>query len=264
MIANPNLYLLLKQIATEQSDIRLMNVYKGLPISHDAHINSVNDSEIHVQSNRHQLACLYHQQETFLQSTEFPFVIRSQVISLHLGRQDATLSNLEIAPNNIGKREQIRVEPDEALTAYIRFNEAPMGIVAPVADISAEGAAVYLEPYMYSPRQCQPGLPVVVSVTLPDTVSQKLKKAVPRPLPGNRSTGTLHPEASIGAAGTVVLSTTGKIASVRSELIGFRVGLRLFFKDLARTVILQYIAQRQSEIIRDLSLLSDELYRLKK
>jgi hypothetical protein len=39
--------------------------------------------------------------------------------------------------------------------------------------------------------------------------------------------------------------------------------MRLFFKDLSRTVILQYIAQRQSEIIRDLTLLSEELYKLK-
>jgi hypothetical protein len=40
--------------------------------------------------------------------------------------------------------------------------------------------------------------------------------------------------------------------------------MKLFFKDLSRVVILQYIAKRQSEIIQDLRILSDDLYSRKK
>lgn len=263
MSADLNLYLLLKQVAQTQPNVRLLNVYKGLPISHEASISAISDSEVHVHSDKYQLACLYYQQETYLQGAEFPFTIRSQVMSLHLGREDAILSDLEVAPQNVGHREQIRVEPEEPLVALIQFNGVSMGIAAPVADISVEGAGIYLEPYMYSPRLCQPGSQVSISITLPDTASQKLKKVITRPLQNMKLTGGLPADASVGSAGTVVITTVGKVVSVRSELVRYRVGLRLFFKDLARSVILQYISQRQSEIIRDLSILSDELYKKK-
>lgn len=259
-----NLYPYLRQIASNHSAVKLLNVYKGLPISYDAKIHSVGESEIQVHSNRYQLACLYYQQETYLQGEELPFGLRAQVLSLHLTNESATLSNLEAAPNKVGLRSQIRVEPEEQLIALIQFQGAPMSVTAPIADISAEGAGIYLEPYMFSPRLCQVGNLVSVSISLPDTVSQKLIKTT-RPLRDIRTTGPLrHDAAAIGSAGTVVLTTTGKITSVHSELIRYRVGLRLLFKDLSRTVILQYIAQRQSEIIRDLSILTDELYHRKK
>ena len=263
-MANLDLFPLLRQIAKDRSDIRLLNVYKGLPISYDAQIHSVGDSEIQIHSNRFQLACLYYQQETFLQGEALPFVLRSQVVSLHLGKEDATLSNLELAPQSIGNREQIRVEPDGQLFALIQFSGAPIGLSAPIADISAEGAGVYLESYMFSPRFCYPGNSISVSITLPDTVSQKLKKSFSKPLRDIKTTGSLHADAAIGSAGTVVITTLGKVTSVRSEFIRYRVGLRLFFRDLSRSVILQYIAQRQSEIIRDLSILTDDLYNRKK
>ncbi len=263
-MSNLDLYPYLRQIARNQSDIKLLNIYKGLPISYDAQISSVGNSEIQVHSNRAQLACLYYQQETYLQGEELPFVLRSQVISLHLGKEDATLANLEVASNSVGNRSRIRVEPEEPLIALIQFSGASMSVTAPIADISAEGAGVYLEPYMYSPRLCQPGNQVSISITLPDTVSQRIKKNFTKPLRDIKTTGSLHSDASIGSAGTVVISTIGKITSVHSELIRYRVGMRLMFKDLSRTVILQYISQRQSEIIRDLSVLADELYSRKR
>lgn len=239
-----DIFRYLKELAQKQSAIKLLNVYKGLPISHDARISSVGESEIQVHSNRYQLASIYYQQETYLKGEELPYVVRSQVTSLHLGREDATLTNLEMASQNVGKRSQIRVEPDEQLIAVIQFNGAPMGLAAPIADISSDGAAVYLEPYMFAPKICRPGNQVSVSITLPDNISQKIKKPC--------------------TSGTVALSTTGEVMSVRSEFVRYRVGMRLFFKDLSRTVILQYISQRQSEIIRDLAQLSDELYSRKK
>jgi hypothetical protein len=234
----------LREIVRNQSAVKLLNVYKGLPISYDTQISSIGKSEIRVHSNRFQLASLYYQQETYLKGETLPYVLRSQVASLHLGKEDATLTQLEVASNDVGKRSQIRVEPGDTLIALIHFFGAPMALAAPIADVSADGAAVYLEPYMFSPRLCRPGNQVTVNITLPDNMSQRIKKA--------------------GESGTVVLSTAGEVISVRSELSRYRVGMRLFLKDLSRTVILQYISQRQSEIIRDLSQLADELYSRKK
>ena len=122
MLPNVDPYRLLEQIARNRSEIKLLNIYKGLPISHDVRINSIDNAEIQVLSNRHQLACLYHQRETYLQGAELPFILRSQVVSLHLGRESAILTNIVVAQNGIGERTQIRVEPDEPLLAVVKFD----------------------------------------------------------------------------------------------------------------------------------------------
>lgn len=255
-----DLYLRLRQIAERQTDIRLLNVYKGLPISYDAQIHAVGDRELRVHSSLNQLACLYYQGETFLQVTELPFALRSQVVSLHLGKQDATLTNLEVASRNVGNRSQIRVEPDEPLMALIQFEGAPIGLSTPIADISAEGASVFLEPYMYAARICRPGNAVSVSITLPDSISQKMKKFVNKPV--RETYGSLLGDPSRQPANTITMNTTGKITSVLPQPAWrrYRVGMQLLYKDLSRAVILQYISQRQAEIIRGLNLLSQELY----
>ena len=260
-------YLLLEQIARNQSEIKLLNVYKGLPISYDVRIHSIGNSELQVHSNRNQLACLYYQRETYLQGEELPFTLRSQVMSLHLGKEDAVLANLEIAPNSIGNRTQIRVEPDEPLLAVIRFEGSSSEFFVPVADISAEGAGVYFEHYMFPTRLCQPKSGISMSIWLPDTNSSKRKKLPTRSLVESRNSKLFsRSDLPNGQEGKVVLTTKGNVVSVRPEFHSsrYRIGLRLFFKDLSRTVILHYISQRQSEIIRDLSVLTDELYSRKR
>ena len=262
-----NLYFLLSQIARNQSEIKLLNIFKGLPISYGVRLDSVGDSEIQVHSNRYQLACLYYQGETYLQAKELPSVLYSQVVSLHLGKEDATLTNLELAPNSIGNRTQIRVEPSEPLVASLRFHSSASEFFVPLTDISGEGAGAYVEDYMFPVKLCRPGNDFSMTISLPDTVSQKIKKLATKPLMEGQSVKSFLSMNSLRSQDNkVAITTQGKIVSVRPDFRSkrYRVGMRLFFKDLSRTVILQYISQRQSEIIRDLSVLTDELYSLKK
>jgi hypothetical protein len=257
---NDDLIRLLGQIGRSQSDIKLLNIYKGLPISYDTNINSVGDFEICVPTSRQHIACLYYQRETYLQGGRLPFLIRSQVISLNLAKENAVLANFEVAKPDIGKRAQIRVEPDEPLIAFIQFMNSGYELPAPLSDISAEGAGIYLESELFPSRQFQTGKEIMVSIAFPDTIAQKIIKTSTKSLIEIRSTKPLR---SAGLQdGKVTITARGKIVSVLHEphLDRYRVGMRLFFQDLARTVILQYVSQRQAEIIRDLRILSDELY----
>ena len=258
MALSDNLILLLGQASTSQSEIRLLNIYKGLPIICETSINSVGDFEIHVPSNKQQIACLYHQRETFLHVEKLPFLIRSQVMSLNLDKEDAILANFEVAKPDIGKRAQIRVEPEDSLIAFIQFAGSSYEIPAPLADISAEGASIYLETHQFSTRLFQPGNEISITISFSDSLSQKIKKLTTKTLTRTNSPGRQD--------GNVIINSRGKIISVRPEihLNRYRVGMKLFFHDLARMVIFQYISQRQSEIIRDLRILSDELYSRKK
>lgn len=256
-----DLIQILAQTARNRGEVRLLNIYKGLPILFETNINSVGNFEILVSGSRQQLACLYYQRETYLQLKDVPFIIRSQVMRLNLAREEATLAEFEKAQNNIGKRTQIRVEPEDAVLTSIRFTGTNSEIVAPLADISAEGAGVYVEPYLFPPRLFQPGGELTMSITLPDAVTQKIRN-----LP-QRATKPLQQRNLVGErGGKITITAQGKIVSTRldAQLKLYRAGIRLYFQDLARMVILQYISQRQIEIIRDLRILSDELYRAKK
>jgi hypothetical protein len=187
------------------------------------------------------------------------------VTSLNLAKEAAVLANFEVAKPDIGKRAQIRVEPSEPLLAFIQFISSGYELPVPLADISAEGAGFYLETHLFPVRKFQPGNEIMISVSFPDTLSQKIIKLTTKPLVESRGTKPLL--YSTGwQDGKVTISARGKIASVfpELELNRYRVGMRLYFQNLARMVILQYVSQRQAEIIRDLRILSDDLYSRKK
>ena len=245
-----NVQLLMELLVKNQRPLRLLNKYKGLPISYEATISAVGENAVEVHSNRYQLACLYLQRETYLRAEEPTLVFHSQVTSLQPGKENAVLTDLVMVENGIGGRTEIRVEPDELIMAAVRFDDAPMQIFAPLADISAGGAGVYIGRDMFPSRSCHPGAGVFVSVALPDTAAR-------------RASGMLNKPPQKVDVGKVTITARGKVVTVRPypELEHFRVGMELGFKDLARAVILQYISQRQNEIIRDLGILSNELYR---
>ncbi len=258
---------LFRQVARNRSEIRLLNIYKGLPISYETNVESVVASEIKVPSSRHQIACLYYQGESYLQGAELPFIIRSEVVSLNLAREYVTFSNFEAARRNVGNRAQIRVEPEEPLIVSLKFTGSASEFLAPVTDISVNGASIYFESFMFPARVCQPGNELTMTLPLPDSISNKLRKLSQKPkLDGRKGTAPLRPNATGGLDGRIVITAHGKVVAVRPEphLSRFRVSTQLFFKDLSQMVISQYISQRQSEIIQDLRLLSEELYKVAK
>jgi hypothetical protein len=241
---------ILGRIARNRSEITMLNIYKGLPISYETSIHSVGEFEICVPSSRQHIACLYSQRETYLQGKGLPFLIRSQVISLNLDKEDALLSNFEVAKPSIGKRTQIRVEPDELLIAFIQVIDSGFDLPAPLADISAEGASIYLDSQLFPARQCRVGREAKITLSFPDSISQKVKRL------------SLKPALQNWPDGKVTISAQAMITSVIPELPlnRYRVGMKVYFQDLARMVVLQYLSQRQVEIIRDLRLLAENLY----
>lgn len=263
-----DLLQLLRQLSRNQSTIRLLNIYKGLPISYDTNIISVGFSEIQVPGSKNHIACLYYQGESYLQGDEFPFVIRSTVKSLNLAQNYAVLTNFEVAQNNIGKREQIRVEPDDPLIVSIQFRGSAYDFITPLADISASGASVFFDDFLFPARLAVPGNEFTMTITIPDFIARKMKKIPPQQRMASETrkvTAPFRPAPPSGQDGQIVIKASGRIIAVRpeAELKRYRVNAQVFFKDLSRMVILQYISHRQSEIIKDLRILSEDLYNRK-
>lgn len=270
-IPSMDLLQVLRQAARNRSGIRLLNIYKGLPISYATNIVSISLSEIQVTGSKSHIACLYYQGESYLQGDELPAVIHSTVKSLNLAQDSAVLTNFEIAENNIGKREQIRVEPDDPLVVSIQFKGSSYQFLAPLADISANGVSVYFESFIFPARHCQPGNEFMMTISIPDFVARKMKKLPPRPGSESRNEGRkvltapLRANPTGGQDGQIVITANGKVIAVRPELETdrLRVSAQVFFKDLSRMVILQYISHRQTEIIKGLRILSEDLYNRK-
>ena len=78
-------------------------------------------------------------------------------------------------------------------------------------------------------------------------------------------TGPLRANLAKGQDGQIAITASGKVIEVHMGAASnrYRVGVQVFFKDLSRMVILQYIAHRQSEIIQDLQAFSEDLYNSK-
>jgi len=251
---------LFRKIAREQSGIELLNIYKGLPITQETRIVSVGMTEIQVEGNRSHVACLYYQGESYLRSKDLPFIVRSKVKSLNLEHNSAVLSDFEVARDNIGMRAQIRVETDSNLIATVQFKQSAFEFKTTMVDISASGASVYFEDYIFPFRICQPDAELTMHIPIPDFVSKKLMaRSSPRTtaplryLPSNQD-GDIH------------INASGRVVAIRPEPENkrYRVSVQLFFKDISRMVILQYISHRQAEIIKDLRVFADNLYNSKK
>jgi hypothetical protein len=258
-----DLLQLLRQIARNQSSIKLLNIYKGLPISYATNIVSVGMSEIQVVGSRNHIACLYYQGESYLQGDELPATVRSTVKSLNLAKDYAILENFEFVQNSIGNRSQIRVEPDDSLMVTVQFKGSSFEFLSPLVDISANGASVFFESYMFPDRLSQPGSELKMTISIPDFVSHKIKKLSQRPgTEGRKVTSPLRANPLSGIDGQIMITATGKVIAIHPdvELNRYRVSAQLFFKDLSRMVILQYISHRQAEIIKELRILSEDLY----
>ncbi|MEI7846840.1 MAG: hypothetical protein WCK35_13650 [Chloroflexota bacterium] len=260
---NMELLDLFKPGAENKTKIRLFNIFKGLPITTEASISLIGNSEITVACNRYQLSCLYHQRETFIQSPELPYIIRAQVMTINLSKEEATLSGFEITQNDIGNRMNIRVIPSDQLVGIFQIKSHPTKVIAPIADISIQGMSVFINNLLFPIKLFRTGDDVNFSITFPNDISLKLKKELSKPSPITRNSRRIlriiKPQLPIG---NIEIDVRGKVLAMRSENKGFRhrVSLQLFLNENERMILSKYIALRQSEIIQDLRFFSEDLF----
>lgn len=267
MTSLPEIFGKIDHIINSQTRIRLLNIYKGLPITNDSTITFVDDNEIHVSSSRNQISCLYYQHETFIQGVDLPFTIRGEVTSLNLTKQEAVLKNFEIRPNNIGKRMNIRVEPSSTLMGVIQFKDHPARLTAPIADISGFGVSVFMRDFLFPVKLFQTGNEINISIRLPETVVKKTVKLSPRQLNDSRSVFIpVRKQTPESKDGQIEINAWGKILGVSTEKITnrYRVNIKLILRETDKSYVSNFITQRQNEIIQDLRFLTDNLFGEKK
>ncbi len=268
---------LLRRVAAAEAEIRLLNVYQGIPIAFPAAIVYVGQNSITVKTERYQLVCLYQERQTFIQYPGFPAVIRARVERIEPLALQASLFEFEYMREGIGERRQIRVWPKEGVTGELQLSDRTEAIRGDLADISLDGMGIYLPDADYYAHIFRQGRKVLVSLRLPGVFHLQQ----PRRYDASASGGidrydrtqlrlsTIHTpaygsdrddSATVKAVHSPEIEVDGVISNYYTEANTrrYRIGVRLQPNELYRSIVSQFISQRQSEIIQEIN----AIYRL--
>lgn len=267
-------YDLLHQIARTEAKLRLVNVYKGVPIASEAVLVALDKETVTVEVDRYQLVCLYHDRQTFLQSLPLPEILRAQVMSLDTKQLRAVLGHLQVMRSRVGDRMNVRVHPKDLIEGEVLAKDVIEHFVAELADISIDGLGIYIQRAAYSSRLLPVGANVVVHLRLPGNYQlverrstldfgeeqssldrfdrQSVRMSY---LSGiSRSDEIDPPDLRRRYVKFPTLKIQGSIVNIRDDAPHprFRLGIRTRPDDPSRPILNQFISQRQSEIIREL------------
>lgn len=267
---------ILRNLAAAEKQIRLMNVYQGIPISYQASIQGVGSGSVKVQTEKYQLVCLYRERETCLQHPELPAVVKARVLDMDIPYLRATLGEFQYLHEGVGDRRQVRVWPKEMITGGLQTVDRSDTNTGELADISADGLGIYIPENEFSPRIYRQGRKISISYRLTGTYQLPPPKKYETSYssdPTVRFDRTQLRLSSIhtptwqsggrdqGSSARIVhspeLEVTGIIANLAYEANNkrYRLGIKLLADENYRIVVTQFIAQRQSEIIQEINAL---------
>jgi len=269
-----------QQASREKKNIRLINVYKGFPISYPGTVITVDKKELKVKTEAFQAVCLYLDKETYIQSDMFPAIVRANVTGLEFNKLEVTLSAFRYVVGGIGDRTQVRVGPKEPLEGTIQSKERHTIVRAELADLSLDGLAVYLEPQLFTPRLYYKGAELFIHLKLPGVKKKPVPMDTESSFPTRpevqprfndvRTAPTSRPQmeyppiytTSTPQRGEFVI--LGTIVNVREEALyrRMRLGIRIDNEGPSRSLISEFLLQRQTEILREIRGLYNALLRV--
>jgi len=261
------------QIVETGKELRLVNEYKGIPISFAANIIEIGRSSIRIKTEKYQIVCLYKERFTYLSSNFLPRNITARVILLDVGKMEAILSKFAFAGSGVGQRNQVRVEPETAIDSIIRAETLPLSIAGELADISQDGLGIYVNQSDYYPEIHRRGVAVRVYIKLPLVTRISGRRIDMTSLPKfevaanfdsyspisyeTRPDQREYPTADVSGdylSHTQDVVVHGTIVNIRAELYARRqrLGIRINEKDPSRALITRFITRRQAELTREI------------
>jgi len=271
MITEEEILIAFQQALNQKKEIKLINTYKGLPISFPASVISVTHDSAMVKVDRSQIVCMYHDHDTFVQGETFKETIKAYLTQIDLVKLEVILSYFEIPDSSFNDRSNIRVEPNNPISGNIKTREARIPFRGQLADISENGMGIFIEERLFHPNIYHPGAEIAVEVNLPSsgkfgtrTVIQYGSGKKDEQFDAQISRLNMFPETT--KAGTSLSSTTfsldqagglelhGTVVRVNREqsLRRYRIGIRLKPNEMMRTIINMFVNSRQTEIITEI------------
>ena len=263
-----------KEIFSAGKEISLLNVFKGIPLSFPAKIEQIDENHIHVCTENHQAVCMYLEKSTYIQSDMLPEVLRADVIDLDAENHLATLGNFSQVKSDIGSRHLVRIQPQEPLEGDIQLTVEDSVERGELADISQNGLGIYVNSSFMNVWRVSKGDELIVSLRLPGVYSigeyrsDFLDENTPidrfardnirfSPVPNREAKKKDYGAMPVHKVSNPKFRIKAIIANITQEkaIDRYRIGMRILSAEPSRTIITQFIAQRQSEIIREIKTL---------
>ena len=276
-----NIIELIQQLVAAHGELNILTEYKGLSISSPAAVLKVTQSTIEVQTDRFLAVSMATDKFALLESSFLPEIVHAEVAHVDLPNQRASLAGFKYADNRTSKREIVRVKPKDEVSGEIKDRHYMRSARGELADISQEGVAIYIPKAEFKSWQFNVDSQVTIHLRLPGEFTIPLKKT--GVLPSNsepmdrfsRSSVRFNPvdtraPTSPGSGMARItnpqIEIHATIKNVRLEAAHFRyrVGMQIERGDACRNLIAQFIAQRQSEVIREIREMYDLLMQNRK
>lgn len=222
-----------QRIAHAQDEVTFLNIFKSFPVTYKGQVIAVGRRGIHIQANTFQIVCMDRDQETYIRHRQLDGVVRGRVAAMDLASMQAVLSDLNYVGEGIGGRLQVRVEPDGEMEAILQNADSRLRTRGQVADLSLGGVAVRIISDLFSPGSFSAGTRLNVYLKLPRR-GKSLK------IPGE-------------------VKNTRRLVEKNEH----RIGMTWHPDSQSRPILINYISQRQGEIIREIRALYGMIAKIK-
>jgi hypothetical protein len=219
-----------EKILNNDGDVRFINVYKGVPISYSGKVIEIGVTSVRFTVHSNQILCIRHEGLSHLVCPDLPKVVKGNYLSSDIPAQTVLLTAFEESQHSIGTRTYIRVHPKDLIDVIIisdsNVNREVKTLRGSLVDISIKGAAIYLSLSIANLNALSKGDTADVVLFLPDSK---------------------HREQQISLKG-VLKNITQSVSGKRSV----RLGLQTFPDRTAETFLARYVAQRQTDILKEI------------
>ena len=130
------------KIYNAKQNLYVFGVYKGVPISHNTKIISINKEEnsIKINANNYQIIAAKFQKEIYLLEPKSNTTLKAYVSDVNSYQKILTLTDIKETDRSITKRNYIRVQPKNKIQATIKYNNQEYE--GNIYDLSIKGISI--------------------------------------------------------------------------------------------------------------------------
>jgi c-di-GMP-binding flagellar brake protein YcgR len=131
------------EIYNNKEKISIYNIYKGIPISHNTYILSIENNNIKVNATINFIFASKFNSEIYFNQENKNYYFTGEVKNFDIDNKTITLTNIKKIQRDLPKRKHIRVQPKEEIEVTIISEKN--NIQAKLYDISLQGMAIILD-----------------------------------------------------------------------------------------------------------------------
>ena len=213
--------IFLQETFTNKTHIKLLNIYKGLCINTSSKIVKKTAEEIYVTFEQLQGTAIHFENETVLQSSNFPKDIVADVKYIDHKKKLVQLKNFRFVQGNANSRKYSRVTFSQRTPISITHDNGTMN--GEIVDLSINSIAI--KSRIYKNMDSLKLSKIVLSFTLPIKSSEE---------------------------GYVKLALNAKVIFVLCDDKFCKIVINLFDNEASESILMEYVYNRQKEIIVEL------------